>query len=298
MSVRKEAWMKSIEDNFYSEWGILNKLGKDDSIYSDNKTVHIPNAGAVSDVLVDNVNYPVAVTERNDEVVSYDMTSFQMKPIRVGKYDVDALTYAKSTSVIHDLTNGLGERVAKGLIQSWYIGKVTGKHVVTSGALEAADAPGATGTRKAITTADVTKAAKILDKQNVPVSGRILLLNPTMFYQLHDSVIEKFDINDNDGLMMFNKPFLGFQVVMSNLLPHAETTGAIRAVDHAGAATDIAVGYAYQKDQVSMAKGQTTVYDNSDRAEYYGDILSAETWAAGKYRRFDKKGIVPILQTA
>lgn len=299
MSVRKEVWLPSIEANFYAEWGILSQLGKDDSGYADNKTIHIPNAGGAGNVLVDNTSYPVAVNERTDGTVDYDLQSFQMAPIRVGKYDTAALTYDKAKSVIEDLTGGIGERVAKGIVASWYPGKVTGAFVETSGTSpEVSDAPGSTTSVKNLTVANVKKAAKILDKQNVPTADRILLLNPQMFYQLAESVNDTYEINDNDGLMMFSKPFLGFKVVMSNLTPNAETDGTLRPVGNAGATTDIAVGYAYSKSAVSMAKDQTYVYDNNDRAEYYGDILSAETWAGGKYRRTDKLGIVPILQVA
>jgi hypothetical protein len=299
MSVRKEMWLPAIEDNFFANWSLLEQLGKNDSVYVDNKTVHIPNAGLPGTILKNNSVYPVQVNERTDTTVSYDMASYQLPPVRVGKYDTAALTYDKAASVIKDHMGGIGERIMFEMFNAWYPGKVAGKFVETTGDLKATHAPGSTGTRKAITIEDVEAAALILDLQKVPDTDRILLLDPVMFYQLAAD-IRKSDnsitIIENDGLKVLSQEFMGFKVVKVHRVGYSTAAGTIRDIGNAGAATDVAFAYAYQKDQVSLAKiDGAVVYDNSDRAEYYGDIISAEAWAGGLYRRFDKKGIVPIF---
>ncbi len=296
MAVNKEIWLPVIEDNFYSEWEKLKRLGSDDSVYVNNKKVYIPNAGAPGDILTNNDSYPVAVTERTDTTVEYDIDSFQLPPVRIGRFDTKDITYDKAMSVARDFMGGIGEHIMYTAFANWYIGKESGKYVETTGTGEEAEAPGAAGNRKALKEADVKKAAKILDKQKVAATGRILLLPATMFYQLHDSLIEKFDIVDNDGLAMFNKEFYGFKVIKMPYVVNTTTSGTVRAVGHSGASGDHEAGLAYHPSTVSIARSETFVYDSENRPEYYGDILSAEAWAGSKYRRTDLKGMVPILQ--
>ncbi len=304
MAIQKELWLPVIEENFYSNWGILSQLAKDDSVYvmrnGSHVKVHIPNAGAGEDILKNNTSYPVSVVERTDVTVEYDVDSFQLPPVRVGHYDAAMLSYDKLSSVTKDLMGGIGEHIMLNSFVNWYIGKETGKFVETSdtGNTATSDAPASTTTVLGLGQADVKKAAKILDLQKVPATGRILLLAPQMFYQLHDSIIEKFDIVDNDGMLMLDKPFYGFSVRMTHTVLNVESDGTARPVGNAGATSDLQVGFAYQKDQVSIAKEQTFVYSAEDRPEYYGDIISSESFAGASYRRYDKKGIVPILQKA
>ncbi len=301
MAIQKELWLPVIEENFFAEWSKLTQLGKDDSVYviknGAHVKVHIPNAGSPGAVVKNNTSYPVTVTERTDTTVEYNVDSFQVPPVRVGRYDAAMLSYDKLQSIAKDFMGGIGEHLLYNSFVNWYIGKQTGKFVETTGSTVPSEATGATGNVKAITTADVKKAAKILDKQKVPQTGRILLLPASMFYQLHDSVIEKFDIVDNDGLAMFDKEFYGFQVVKMPYVLQLQSNGTVREVGNAGATTDIEGGLAYHKDMVSIARENTYIYDGADRPEYYGDIMSAEAWAGAKYRRTDLFGVVPVLQT-
>lgn len=301
-TVNKELWLPVIEENFFAEWDKLTLLAKDDSVYVNKNGTHvavfIPNAGTPGTVVKNNTSYPVAVTERTDSVVEYAVDSFQVPPVRVGRYDAALLSYDKLQSIARDFMGGIGEHILYNSFVNWYHGKTTGKYVETTGSTVPSEAIGATGNVKTLTTADVKKAAKILDKQNVPAMNRILLLPSSMFYQLHDSVIEKFDIVDNDGMAMFDKPFYGFKVIKMPYVLNLQSNGTVRAVGNVGATTDLEAGLAYHRDMVSVARADTYIFDATDRPEYYGDIISAETWAGGKYRRTDKYGVVPILQTA
>lgn len=300
MAINREIWLPSIEGNFYSEWEILSKFGKDDSTYVNNVTVHIPNAGANSTVAKSNTSYPVTVEERADTVNDYDIVSYQMAPVRLGAFDGKDLSYDKMVSVVQDHTGRLGEYVKFDILTSWYIGKVAGKYVETTGTTTSvSDAPGSTDVVKDITIADVRSAAKILDKQKVPSNDRYLILPPSMYYQLQASLTTVFDVKLTDTLVGFTAAQLtGFTVIMQPEVVNVTSTGVLRAYGNAGAVGDLQVGLALQKDQVSFARGDIKVYDQANVPGYYGDIISAETWAGGKYRRADKLGIVPIIQKA
>jgi hypothetical protein len=149
-----------------------------------------------------------------------------------------------------------------------------------------------------LTGADVLSAALILDKQQIPMSDRFLLLDATMFYQLLTDMkytAERVEVNPN-GLSILVPPIYGFRVVQ---LPHVAhivaSTGAVRPVGHVGATTDEAVGLAIHKRAVSFAKSTPNVIVENDSAAYFGGLLSGQVFAGGSYRRYDKYGVVPII---
>jgi hypothetical protein len=45
-----------------------------------------------------------------------------------------------------------------------------------------------------------------------------------------------------------------------------------------------------------MAVGSVKIFSNADDATYVGDVVSGAIYAGGSYRRYDKKGVVPIIQ--
>jgi len=310
MSVDKELWLPIIEKNFFTKWDVLTKIAKDDSgnVITAGNTfakVHIPNAGSAQDVAIDNTTYPVSVETRTDTTVEYDIHSFQMPPVRVGDFEDAKNSYNKRMSVVEDAMGGIGETVLYTILEGFYPGKNTDQYVETSGFInmdasglvETGEATDATGDRLILTHRDVRDAAKILDKQKMPESDRFLLLPASMFYQLHDSLTEKFEIVDNDGLAMFNRLFYNFNVIkLPKVLRVTSAGSTVRSYGAGGASTDHEVGFALHKSGLSVAKGGIKVFDGTDLPEYYGDIISAEAWAGGKYRRTDKNGIVPIIQ--
>ena len=298
-SVNKEIWIPAIEDNFYTEWERVKTIAKDDSIYVDAKQVHIPNAGSVGTLLKNNSSYPVSAEERTDTINTYDVDSYQMPPIRIGRFDSKDLTYDKTLSVVKDQTGNIGERIKYDAYVNWYIGKESGKHVETSGTgTSTSSAPGSSATVKDITIADVIEAKGILDKQKIPQTGRILLLPVDMFHQLHAELISDGNtifMTESDGFSVLDKPFAGFKVVMDTEVVNTTSTGTARAYGHSGASGDLQAGLAYHKDQVSVAKKDIFV-EFAKGPGMYGETVEAESWAGSKYRREDKKGIVPILQ--
>lgn len=297
-NVHAEVWQKTIEQNFFSSWDFLTRISKDDSMYADFRFVHIPNAGTgLSDMLLkNNTSFPVTHEEREDTIRTYSIDSYMMPPIRLARFDNKDLTYDKMSSVVQDQIGNISERIKWDAYYNWYIGKEPGKYVETSGENSGAtSAPGSDAIVHTISEADVKKAAAILDKQNCPVSGRYLLLPTDMFYQLHDSILDRFTINDNDGMLMLDKPFYGFNVVADTRVLILEDDGTAKEFGAVTGATDIEAGYAFHSSAVSIAKKEVMV-DVLRGVGMYGDTVEAETWAGSAYRRNDKNFIVPIIQ--
>jgi hypothetical protein len=297
MAIQKELWLPRIEENLFQKYELLSTFASDDSIYANNKTIHLPSAGTTPSITKGNGVYPVAIGERTDQEVTYNLTNYEIGPIRLGWADQLQLSYDKSQSITNDFMGGLGDRVIREMLVSFYH-RTAGTYVETTGATATAHSPSATSNRHALTGANVLSAALILDKQQIPMSDRFLLLDATMFYQLLTDMnytAERVEVNPN-GLSILIPPIYGFRVVQ---LPHVghivAATGAIRPVGHVGATTDEAVGLAIHKQAVSFAKTGVEGFVQQNSPEYFADLLSASVWAGGSYRRYDKYGVVPII---
>ena len=305
MSLDKQIWLPVVQDNLFEGRDELAAIATNDNIYvvtAGNGIFHkvyIPQAGDPGQLIINPTEFPLQVSERIDDVLEYQLDHLAMPAKRLGKFDLDKLSYDKMASVINDKYGRMGEGQLYKTFNNWYIGKETGKHVETSGANAVGHAPAATGNRKKLVVDDVEKAANILDMQLIPQSERTLLLDSTMFYQLYNDIRtgnHNIRIIEKDGLQMLSEPILGFNIVKKSRVIYTTANGTtVRDIYASGAATDIAVGLALHKSAVTFADGDFEMYVDERNPLYLGGIMSAETWIGGKYRRKDKKGVVPIL---
>lgn len=297
MALQKELWHPVISENLFKGLEAIRVVATDDSVYAANKTIHLPSAGARATVTAGNTSYPVAVTERTDQEVTYDLTNYEFGPLRLGKFDALVLSYDKMTSLINDMMGGLSSRLARDIMIAWY--HYTQKQFrLTSGSTVEKHAPGATGNAKAMTGADVRAAAAIMDAQLIPQEGRYLIADSIMFWQLMDDLSYSADrVEIVSGLPTAPGTPYGFTVVQMPHVVYTDSSKAARPFGHAGAAGDLGVALAVQRSAVSFASTDIETFDGAGRPEYFGDIISGSAWAGGKYRRYDKAGVVPIIQT-
>lgn len=298
MAIQKELWSPVISENLFRGIEAIRMAATDDNMYVAGKTIHLPSAGSLGSVTVGNTTYPVAVTERTDQEVTYDLTNFEIGPIRVGWADALQLSYDKMGSIVNDFMGNLSERIAAKLTLDMYH-YTTGQYVVTTGADVAGHATGATGNRKSLIGANVRSVAELMTKQKVPITDRYLLLDYAMFWQLVGDLsygTYRVDVVINPaGFNQLSMPLYGFTVIEMPFIGYAQSTGAVRAYGNAGATTDVAFGLAVQKSCASYAFTDLQTFDGTDKPEYFGDILSASIYGGAKYRRYDKKGVIPII---
>lgn len=307
MAVQKEIWLPIIEENLFAAWDRLSMLGTDDNVYVNSGNgrgykVYIPQAGTKGVLSVNPDTFPLTVTERSDDTLDYTLDHLAVPPVRLGKFDTSLLTYSKMQSILKDHAGVIGEAQLYKTFVNWYIGKQTGKYVETSGTgTDTSAAPSSTQSIKKLILADVIKAAEILDNQNVPDDGnRYMVLPAQMFYHLLTDVVTgsyNIQVIEKDGLVMLNQPLYGFNIVKFPQVCNVVTsTYAVRAYGHTGAATDRQAGLAFHKSMVSVAKGDLEVYVDEGSATMLGDVVSADAWVGGSYRRKDHVGVVPIVQ--
>ena len=80
MALNREIWINTITENFYPDNSFMAK-SIDDSAFVNNKTVHIPNAGKPSSVVINRSEKPAKIKEREDNELTYNIDELTTSPM-------------------------------------------------------------------------------------------------------------------------------------------------------------------------------------------------------------------------
>lgn len=298
-ALQKEVWVSDIMENLFNNSEFIS-MSIDDSAFVSNKTVNLPQAGAKPTVAKNRSSFPASIAERTDTILTYDIDNYTTDPILVRNFDEVQISYDKRQSVMSEHQSILTERIGDELLVKWSPSASATRVLRTTGEATSDLPTSATGTRKKITKDDIAAMAKQLDKDNAPKDGRVLLLNPTMYYELFGiDALLRIDYMGKTALPqgVVNQIF-GFNVYVRNNVTmfNSAAAGVIKAVGAAAAATDCFGALAWSRYRVRRAQGGIDVYFNPDRAEFYGSILSAELNFGGSKSRTNGEGIVALAQ--
>lgn len=301
MAIQQELWLDTIVDNLFADDSFLIK-SVDLSAFVNGKTCHIPNAGATPGVSKNRSTLPSTVTKRTDTDGTFNINEFTTDPILIPKSDEIQLSYDKRSSVVRGSQGKLRNAVAEDILYGWLTGVAV--DIPTTGGPTAitspAHTPSATGTRKAMSRAEVLSVSTKMNQDDIPSTDRYMLLDAVMYNQLLS------DMTEADKLMLVasansQKGIIG-QLYGINLMMRSRVAVAAVATLKdwavAGAATDNAIGVAWHQDSVCRAMGDHKAFANEDDATYYGSICSFLILAGGSQFRGDKKGIYRIIQAA
>ena len=298
MALNKQIWLNTILENFYPENSFASK-SVDDSVWVSNHTVHIPNAGSPSGVVKNRTEKPASVRQRTDNELTYDIDEFTTNPVHIPNVDTVELSYDKRQSVLQNDRSELQRVVHDNLLVKWWNGIV----VDTTGESKAVHtSSAATGTRKKITKADVHALEVKFNKDDVPMEGRYLLLDSQMYADLLDSLTEKdivvFQQQANVAEGVMGKLYSFNIMQRSQVLRTNSSRTSVLEWGSNGVAGECAAGLAWQSGCVSRSTGELKMFDDTDNPLYYGDIYSFLMRAGGSPRRYDKKGVAAIVESA
>ena len=256
MALQKEIWINSIVEGLFADNTFASR-SVDHSEFVNNKTVHVPNAGAGPNVEKDRASLPATITVRADNDLTYSMHEFTTDPIRIPHAETVELSYNKRESVIRVSRAKLIEEVHKDLIASWIAG---------AGAV----VPGAT-------VKETVKKTKLqMDKDMIPVDGRYYMLTAEVYNQLLDELGDSAQVHflaGADPVRGVLGRWMGFDFYMREL------DGTQK-------------GLAWWDKAVSRALGETMVFDDEKNPTYYSDIVSFLVRAGGAAIRKDAKGLL------
>jgi len=305
MALQKEVWISDIKEALFQPNPFMQRA-TDHSMFVNYKTVHVPQAGSNQTVKKDRTLLPAAINQRTDTELTYNLAEYTSNPILLTNIEELQINYAKRQSILSSTNAKLSEVTANQTLYAWAPSGAS-RQVRTTGAAAAAYLPHstATGTRKAITLADIASARAILDNDNVPLEGRVLVMTANMYNNefLAISNVQQY-LSYGQAVLptgVVNKIF-GFDIMIRPTVLFYDNTGTpvIKSVDDEGvqtdAASDNAAALAYHPNFVAHALGGIEVFADENKPEYYGSIFSSLVMHGATKLRTDQKGVVAIIQ--
>jgi hypothetical protein len=303
MAINKELWVAEVKDQLFegAEW--IRRSTNHDA-YVNNAIVHVPNAGSLPAVQVNPSVFPLTISQRTDNDLTYSLKQIGTEPTLIQDWEAFQISYDKQSSVLRQHAGIINDMVALEAAYAWAVSGATdaARIIRTSGANGTTLAPGATGTRKKLTYADITKAAERLDRDKVGRTGRILVLDTGMYWELFsDTNLIQSDVMGRVTLPegVINR-LAGFDIYLYNapVVYNNASDPVKKAIGAATASTDNLAGLFFQADTVSNALGAINVYSDENKPEYYGSVFSAMVLHAAQVIRTDRAGVGAIVQIA
>ena len=298
MPLQTEVWIDTLQENFFPDNSFVQK-SEDDSQYVDNKTVHVPNAGRPSKVQVNRRTKPAQPTERTDQDLTYELDELTSDPVHISHADTVELSYNKRSSIILNDKEEMRRVASELILQRWAKGADSAHTILTDGAQRDAHTTQGTGRRLKMTDKVVHQIAIRMDKQDLPATGRYLIIDSDMYADLLDSLTEanrmaflaSADVSKGTVGRLYNIDIFSRSTVL-----RMKANGELITTPDGGDATEVAAGFAWQKSCVSRAMGKIDMFASEKDPQYYGDIYSFLMRLGGSHRRYDKKGLFLIAE--
>lgn len=120
MAITKEIWMNAIVEGLFADNTFLAKAFNADEFVIQGKTVHIPNAGAPSNVVKNRNTFPAIVKSRTDIDLIFDLDNYSTDPIKINLAETVELSYNKRESVIRTDRAKLQDVISEGILANWF----------------------------------------------------------------------------------------------------------------------------------------------------------------------------------
>jgi hypothetical protein len=308
MALIKEIWVSDVQEALNRNADFL-PYSVDHSAYIAFGTVHVPQSGSNPTVVKNPATFPLSINERTDTDRTYSLNQFALEPVLITNLDELQISYDKRQSVLGQQISTLTQRIGDEVAISWSATGASNIVSTTGSAVATSLAPGATGTRKAVTLADIASLANKLDKDNVPRQNRKLLMSTDMFwelFQISDVIRASYNGFQNQPNVLANgivAMLYGFEIMMRPVVSvYANSTTVPKAFGAATATTDNLACIAFHSTTVARALGSMTpLYDSGSngngKPEYLGSIFNMEIMLGSAILRADMKGVAALVQT-
>ncbi len=297
----RTAWLRQIAEDLFKDNEFLNYgLNWDEFVQAGMLTVVVGQSGGASGVSRNRSVFPATVSERSDSDISYDMIDYTSDPRRIRALLQKQYGYDYRGSIIRQDTALMKQMIAEDILYAWRP-EVTKRIVKTTGSAVIASANSvATGNRKAVTLADFVRCDKVMNDDNIPVSGRKAIITPQAKMDLlNDPNVQGTNIfqqltDYKDGQVA---KVMNFDVmVRSSVLTFNAGGTAAKLPEAAGATTDCEGNLFWHPLFVGRSVGNMEVFFNPGQAAHYGDLFSLEAQAGGKKYYADGRGVIGLVQ--
>lgn len=304
--IAQEIFSAEVQRRLVSDDSFLRSMRNANAYLSPSgKTAHIPNAATASTITIDG-----SINAAGESVVDYTHTDVELTlsvarvaPIRGLNFEEATNNYDAFMAQAGVNIGALAERAADHIIYK-IVADVdkTNYKVATTGTAGTGNGPAASN-RKALTLANVRSAQKLMNKSNVPKTGRYMLLNTEMINELMaDTTVASMLTNTEIGVQKLIQGALG--MLCGFVILERAWTGAVNSSDVAQLVNTSEVntwnyvGLAWQTDMVLYANSPVKTFANTGSAQHYGDVISAEVNVGAIIPRTSKVGVVAIIQAS
>lgn len=263
--LNKEIWLAEIMEKFYPDWSFLSVV-RDLSMFVENNTINLAEAGVDPNVLINNTTYPIPYAQRTDTALALPLDTFDTENTLIRNIEEMETAYDKLASVVAGHKNALLNKFAQKAAHA-YGPASDGTYtpvLPTNGANE--------GGFKKITLDDILNLALAFDKIDAPENERILVLNPEHARTLakEDKTLFKQFMEESQGFTLF-----GFKVFKYSKTPvYNKTNGQKKAF---GAVpdpnTDTIASIAFIRSEVCKALGDFEMFARQKDPGERGDII-------------------------
>ena len=294
MAVQREVWEKDIVGNLFKNNEFAKRAFNADVYVLQGAVVHIPVAGTPSAVQKNASAFPLVVTSRADNDITYPLDTFNTAPRRIARIDQYELAYDKRQSVLGEDQAVLIQTAMDSLLYRW--APLAANVIETAGPVTAATIDGGTGNRLAFTKVVFGGIKLKMDKANIPSAGRVGLLTADHYQQLLDSFsdIEKTNFHQlADFANGIIGRYLGIDIMMrSTVTRYRKVAGVWTSVDELadgfGASDqtgDSAASIFYYEQAVERALGTVEMFERINDPLYLGDVYNFLLRLGGRIRR-------------
>jgi hypothetical protein len=301
--LEQKAWSQEIQKALY-EVKDFTSLSKSFLQYQDMASFTIPSSDAIN-ATDDNYSRPLVPSLFTASGVTINMEGLIIGPTYIKLDENHTWSFDARQAKTNELMAGLSHRAKEKVLYGWLSNaNVTNYSVVTDGVTgSTAPSHATTGTRKKLTFSNILAAKTMLNKQNVPSTGRVLLLPTDMIPDILG--LSQFIESEKIVNAVIEEGFVGriagFDVIEANIeksyvsLPTGSTTITVSAFSTTGL-TDSYAAYAYHPDFVAKVVGNTETFVSLNDPLYTGDVTTITQRIGSGLVRSDKKGLVVIAQ--
>jgi hypothetical protein len=259
----KEIWIDKLKENFYSQYGWLDKV-EDWSKYAENNVINFAAVGADPVTLKNNASYPIVAAQRTDTALTVSMDYYDTTTTRIywNREEVEA-SYDKLASVTKQHKQKLMQEIVTECLWNYAPATAAAGNLAVTGTNRAAVIGSQTSVAATLTPRDILVLKERWDALDFPQDGRILVLNPYHVTDLLNADIS-LAIKEKFGSLTMGTPtnIYGFDIyVAANTPLFTKSTLAKKVYGAAADNTNDCVGsVAFCASEVMKAMGDVEVF--------------------------------------
>ena len=255
--VYKEVWtgelVKYLRRALEATW--LDGIPDHSSIV-DNDVIHLVDVGVEPDVLINNTTYPIPLQALDDADIPIGLDKFQTKVTPITDDELYAISYDKMSRVKESHGNAIKDAKFAKAAHAMCGNSHTAKTPVlaTTGSRDPE-----TGRLK-MTTGDLLRMKRAMDKLGVPATGRRLVLcsdHVNDLLETDQKFKEQYNIDRNNGTV---GRLYGFDIYEFANNPLYTTAGVKKAVGASAGTGEFQCSFAFYVQRVFKATGSTKMY--------------------------------------